>query len=123
MAKKADLKALASKPLAGFKHKEIQFGDEKAMIREPSAGAWLAWQDKIKELDHENGEMPLAEKAQIQLEADVLLFMSVFCDEDGHPVFDAADEEQVRGFYGPVHSRILKEALDMLTPVAQVEAK
>lgn len=126
MAKKADLKAMASHPLAGFKHKKVpvpEFDNAEVILREPSAGAWLAWQEKYEKLKIDAESLSVAEKAQIQLEADVLLFISVFCDEDGYPVFAAEDEEQVRNFYGPVHSRLVKEALDLLTPVEDLAAK
>lgn len=126
MAKKVELKALASNPLSGFKHKKVtvpEWENAEVIVREPSAGAWLAWQEKSEALKNGAETLTLAEKAQLQLEADVVLFMSVFCDEEGAPVFPAEDQQAVLGFYGPIHARLVRQALDLLTPAADIEAK
>lgn len=42
-------------------------------------------------------------------------FIDVLCDTDKQPVFSVDEDEQVRGeIYGPVHSRLLKQALDLI---------
>lgn len=128
---KIDLKAIASSPFAGFKHKKVEVPEwsegranpVQVVLREPSAGAWLEWQEKSQKLKDVDNVLSPVEKAQIQLESDVILFMSVLCDEDGQPVFSPEDQPEVLKFYGPVHARLVAAALDLLTPQQDIQAK
>lgn len=109
------LRDLALAKLAGFRHKTVtvaEWGGEKVVLREPSAEAWLRWQDIVKG-DNELSET-VSEKALRTLRADVVLFMDVLCDITEQPVFSHEDAQEVATVYGPVHSRLLKQALDLI---------
>ena len=128
---KLDLKAIASSPFAGFRHKKVEVPEwsegrakpVEVFLREPSAGAWLAWQEKSQKLKDAEAILTAVDKAQIQLESDVILFMSVLCDEDGETVFKEEDQPEVLRFYGPVHARLVAAALELLTPQQDIQAK
>ena len=112
-----DVRALALARMAGFRHKSVfvpEWEGAKIILREPSAEGWLRWQEIVRpELDGE--ELGLVERAQRNLKADVTLFIDVLCDGDKQPVFSLEDTDEVTASYGPVHSRLLKQALDLIT--------
>ncbi|EFH4336372.1 TPA: phage tail assembly chaperone [Escherichia coli] len=110
-----NIRELALARLSGFRNKtEVvkEWGGVGVILREPSAEAWLRWQEIVKESDE---ELSVSEKAMRNLRADVTLFIDVVCDENQEPVFTPEDAEEVQDVYGPVHSRLLKQALDLIT--------
>lgn len=119
------LKELALAKMSGFRHKIItvpEWGGVKVVLREPSGEGWLRWQEIAKSGTDEE-EVSVSEKAHRNLCADVALFIDVLCDADKQPVFSQEDEEQVREIYGPVHSRLLKQALDLITSAEDAKEK
>ncbi|WP_405079711.1 phage tail assembly chaperone [Pectobacterium carotovorum] len=115
MAKKS-IKALALAAGSGFLTKAIEVPEwegVKVILREPSAEAWLRWQDAIK-TDDDSESVSVSERARRNLHADVTLFVDILRDEDGEPVFSVDDIEDVEKIYGPVHSRLLRQALDII---------
>ncbi|MDE9553764.1 phage tail assembly chaperone, partial [Xenorhabdus bovienii] len=64
-----------------------------------------------------------AEKTRRNVRGDVVLFIDVLWDEDGEPVFSLDDADTVAGIYGPVHARLLHQALDLMTSQADAEKK
>lgn len=92
------------------------------MLREPSAEAWLHWQDVIKPGDTD-GELSVSERAHRNLRADVTLFIDVLFDEQGEPVFSKNDFADVEAVYGPVHARLLRQALNLTTDQKEAEGK
>ncbi|MGA4661508.1 phage tail assembly chaperone [Citrobacter braakii] len=119
------LKELALAKMSGFRHKIItvpEWGGVKVVLREPSGEGWLRWQEIVKSGTDEE-KVSVSEKAHRNLCADVALFIDVLCDADKQPVFSQEDEGQVREIYGPVHSRLLKQALDLITSAEDAKAK
>ncbi|AOR64864.1 phage tail assembly chaperone [Pectobacterium wasabiae] len=115
MAKKS-IKSLALAPGAGFLTKAIEVPEwegVKVILREPSAEAWLRWQDAVK-TDDDGESLSVSERARRNLHADATLFIDILRDEDGEPVFSVDDIEEVETIYGPVHSRLLRQALDII---------
>ncbi|MBD2786414.1 phage tail protein [Xenorhabdus sp. DI] len=93
-------------------------------LREPSAGAWGLWQEIISPPDDdETVSLSAAEKTHRNIRGDVVLLIDVLRDEHGDPVFTAEDTEIVAEIYGPVHSRLLHQALDLMTAPVDVEKK
>jgi hypothetical protein len=113
---KKNIKSLALAPGAGFLTKSIEVPEwegVKVTLREPSAEAWLRWQDAVK-TDDDSESLSLSERARRNLHADVTLFIDILRDEDGEPVFSVDEIEEVEHAYGPVHSRLLRQALDII---------
>ena len=113
---KKNIKSLALAPGAGFLTKTIvvpEWENVKVILREPSAEAWLRWQDAIK-TDDDSESVSVSERARRNLHADTTLFIDILRDEDGEPVFSVDDAEEVERVYGPVHSRLLRQALDII---------
>lgn len=122
----SSLRSLALAPMAGFRTKTItvpEWKNARVKLREPSAQAWLEWQQALnpKQGEGEPEELTAAERALRNKSADVVLFIDVLLEEDGTQVFSEEDKPQVEQFYGPVHSRLLKQALDLTTSAAEVE--
>ena len=120
------LRSLALAPMAGFRTKTVTVPEWKnatVKLREPSAQAWLEWQQVLnpKQEEGEPENLTAAERALRNKSADVVLFIDVLLEEDGAQVFSEEDKAQVEQFYGPVHSRLLKQALDLTTSAAEVE--
>lgn len=57
------------------------------------------------------------------LEADVTLFCDVLCDTDLQRVFAPDDREQVLAVYGPVHARLLRQALELIADAESARKK
>lgn len=135
---KQNLKALALAPMAGFRKKEVtvpEWENAKVIIREPSAEAWIRWQGiaspeqpKLPE-GQEAPEVPeltpseRAFRTMRAMRADVTLFIDILLDTDLQYVFTVEDTEQVEAIYGPVHSRLLKQALDLIRDADDAKAK
>lgn len=132
---KQSLKALALAPMAGFRKKEVtvpEWENAKVIIREPSAEAWIRWQGiaspeqpKLPEGQEapEVPELTPSERAFRTMRADVTLFIDILLDTDLQYVFTVDDTEQVEAIYGPVHSRLLKQALDLIRDADDAKAK
>jgi len=121
---KVNLKQLALAKLAGFRNKTVivpEWQGAEVILREPSAEAWLRWQDATK--SDEIDEVSASEKALRALRGDVTLFIDVLCNPDQQPVFNVDDMDKVQSVYGPVHSRLLKQALDLVTGAENVRGK
>lgn len=130
-----NLKALALAPMAGFRKKEVtvpEWEDAKVIIREPSAEAWIRWQgiatpeqSKLAEGQEalEVPELTPSERAFRTMRADVALFIDILLDTDLQPVFTVDDTKDVESMYGPVHSRLLKQALNLISDAGDAKAK
>ncbi|WP_265464305.1 phage tail assembly chaperone [Escherichia albertii] len=85
-------------------------------------GASLRWQEIVKAKDDET-PLSVAERARRNLEADVELFIDVLCDTGLQPVFSEDDREQVIAVYGPVHARLLRQSLELISDAGEVKKK
>ncbi|MBT2059098.1 phage tail assembly chaperone [Enterobacter hormaechei subsp. xiangfangensis] len=88
----------------------------KVTLREPSGDAWVKFREIINPQLAEGEEAPTlteAEKFLRNKEADVVLFIDVLMDENGERVFSDEDQELVSKIYGPVHARLLAQALGL----------
>lgn len=114
------IRDLALSAKSGFRIKKIvvpEWDNAAVTIREPSAKAWLEWQEIIyPEGVNSDEKLSAAETAHRNMRADVVLFIDILYEGDKQ-VFDKEDTELVTGIYGPVHARIVKQALNLsLTP-------
>ncbi|KNZ84895.1 phage tail assembly chaperone [Morganella morganii] len=93
------------------------------ILREPSSAAWLRWRELMNTGADGDEKLSEAEQAQRNLRADVVMFSDVLLDEDKERVFSDDDTETVMAVYGPVHARLLKQALDLMTTPDEAEKK
>ncbi|UAN59908.1 phage tail assembly chaperone [Serratia sp. JSRIV004] len=128
--KKSDLKALASAPMSGFRTKPLkvpEWGGAKVILREPSPAGWGQWCEIMEPEEPKEGakavELSITEQTQRNIRADAVMFIDVLLDEDQTPVFTREELDEVVGFYGPVHSRLLKQALALQTSPEDAEKK
>ncbi len=123
------LRKLALAPMSGFRTSVVhvpEWDNVSVKLREPSGKAWLEWRQIVNpEQDEGDESQPLsaAQVAHRNMQADVVLFIDVLLDENDQPVFTAEDKSQVETIYGPVHARLLKQALDLSTSSATAEKK
>lgn len=126
----ASLRALALAASSGFRSKVIEvpeWNGAKVMLREPSGEAWVKFREIMTPTEPEEGQEP--HKLSIQEEylrnkhADVVMFIDVLLDESGNRVFGEADEQTVSEIYGPVHSRLLSQAIGLGMSQEKAEAK
>lgn len=129
-ASSSSLRDLALAPSSGFRSvlTEVpEWGGAKVILREPSGEAWVKFREIMTVPDPEEGQEPA--KLSIQEEffrnkkADVVMFIDVLLDENGDPVFSYADEKTVSEIYGPVHSRLLTQAIGLGMSQEKAEAK
>lgn len=118
------LRKLALAASAGFRTKVItvpEWENVEVTIREPSAEAWLRWQEIIKP-GEDGEELTPAEQAHRNMRADVVLFINILLDGDS-PLFSIDDLDEVAAVYGPVHARIVKQALSLAITPDEAEKK
>ncbi|MGY2800328.1 hypothetical protein ACVWV0_004604 [Ewingella americana] len=111
------LRALALAPSGAYRTKETtvpEWDGAKVILREPSGQAWTDFQALLNPEVSEGTEPQKLTPAETFIRnraADVILFIDVLLDEEGQPVFTAEDQEEVAQIYGPVHVRLLQQAL------------
>ncbi len=130
-----DIKKLATAPMSGFRHKLIpvpEWGpDVKVIIREPSAPDWVEWQSALKDKVIDSGEdapdNETLEQTQTGVEVEALLFSSILLDTSFNRVFTKDDLNVLIPVYGPVHTRLLNQALHLgevdQQPMVEAEKK
>ncbi|ENS5445557.1 phage tail protein [Morganella morganii] len=123
---KLSLKELALSPKNAFRSKMVkvpEWSGVTVILREPSSAAWLRWRELMNTDGEGDKKLSEAEQAQRNLRADVVMFSDVLLDEDKERVFSDDDTETVMAVYGPVHARLLKQALDLMTTPDEAEKK
>ena len=126
---KNSIRSLALAPMSGFRTTVIKVPEwegARVKLREPSGAAWVEWRQIVNpDLGdaEEQQKLTAAQTAHRNMQADVVLFIDVLLDEDDLPVFNSEDKPQIEAIYGPVHSRLLKQALDLGTSSVDAEKK
>ncbi|MCZ0558458.1 phage tail assembly chaperone [Escherichia coli] len=121
-----DLKTLALARLSGFRHKTVkvpEWRNVSVVLREPSAEAWYLWQEVLNGDGEDDDTLSVVAKTRRNLEADVTLFCDVLCDTDLQRGFTPDDREQVLAVYGPVHARLLRQALELIADAESARKK
>ncbi|ATG18032.1 phage tail protein [Providencia alcalifaciens] len=120
------LRQLALSPKNAFRSKRVgvpEWDGVQVILREPSSAAWLKWRELMNSEPESEGKYSEAEQAQRNLRADVVMFSDILLDEDKERVFADEDIDILMGIYGPVHARLLKQALDLMTTPDEAEKK
>lgn len=122
MAQKTSQSSLRNVALTAskaYRTKEVpvpEWESARVTLREPSGDAWVKFREIVNPEIPEGQEAPKLTETQKFLrnkEADVILFIDVLLDENGDRVFSDEDQEQVSQIYGPVHARLLAQALGL----------
>ncbi|MEW2740031.1 MULTISPECIES: phage tail assembly chaperone [Providencia] len=125
-AKKFNLRDLALSPKNAYRSKKVEVPEWEGSIvilREPSSEAWLKWRELMSpDTDGEDSKSEV-ELANRNLQADVVMFSDILLDEDRQRVFENEDIEVLMGIYGPVHARLLKQALDLIISPDEAQKK
>ncbi|PTA87455.1 phage tail protein [Kosakonia sp. H7A] len=115
---KTSLRDLALAAASGYRTKTVtvpEWGGAKVTLREPSGEAWATFRDFVGTTPDDDDENKLSETEKFirNKEADVILFLDVLLDETGARVFSDEDRATVAEIYGPVHARLLSQALKL----------
>ncbi|KIS44767.1 phage tail assembly chaperone [Kosakonia radicincitans] len=114
---KNSLRDLALAAASGYRTKTVtvpEWGGAKVTLREPSGEAWATFREFLGATpDDDKNPLSETEKFIRNKEADVILFLDVLLDETGARVFSEGDRATVAEIYGPVHARLLRQALEL----------
>lgn len=115
---KSSLRTLALAATSAYRTKIVtvpDWGGVKVTLREPSGEAWVTFREFLDTTPDSDDESPLSatQKFLRNKEADVILFLDVLLDETGARVFSEDDRTTVAEIYGPVHARLLRQAIDL----------
>ncbi len=116
-ASPSSLRSLALAPSGAFRTKTVnvpEWNGASVTLREPSGEAWLKYREIISPEIADDEEPPKLTQIETFLrnkEADVVMFIDVLLDENGARVFPDEDKDTVSEIYGPVHARLLNQAL------------
>jgi len=90
-----------------------EWEDAAVTLREPSSKAWVKFREHYD--NQPQGEdapkLSSAQEFDRNKMGDVILFIDVLLDEAGVPVFSETDANTVAEIYGPVHARLLRQAM------------
>lgn len=122
---KTSLRALALTAATAFRTKIVtvpEWGGVKVTLREPSGEAWAIFREFVGTAPVDDTiKLSETQKFIRNKEADVILFLDVLLDETGTRVFSEDDRATVTEIYGPVHARLLSQALEL--GITQEDAK
>ncbi|WP_313610023.1 phage tail assembly chaperone [Atlantibacter hermannii] len=115
---KSELRALALTAASAYRTKTVnvpEWNNTTVTLREPSGEAWLRFREFVDEkLDNdEEAKLTVSQQFLRNKRADVILFVDVLGDESGHRVFSDEDRGVVEEIYGPVHARLLRQAIEL----------
>lgn len=115
---KPQLRALALTAASAYRTKTVtvpEWSNATVTLREPSGEAWLRFREYIDEKPENEEEAKLTVSQQFlrNKRADVILFVDVLGDEHGDRVFGDEDRGIVEEIYGPVHARLLRQAIEL----------
>ncbi len=125
MTKKQSLRELALNTAMSFRTKKVfvpEWGID-VLIREPSSKTWLECQIYLNNEKEEKTQATDIEKARKGMIADIILFTDILLDENEQQVFTISDRDLLIEKYGPVHSRLLRQSMDMMMSTEEAGKK
>lgn len=123
---KNNIRSLILSPMAGFRTctvKVAEWEGAEIKLREPSGKAWVEWREIMQPEEDSDKKQTASQIAHRNMQADIILFTDVLLDENDNPIFSDTDRKEIEQFYGPVHARLLKQALDLSSTQADAEKK
>ncbi len=118
MAKQNNIRALATAPLAPFKHERVtvpEWEDAKLVVRALTAGDWADYRTAIAKARQaagvEDGEGPALPVNVIP--ATALVLVRTLFDEAGKRVLTDRDAADVGASFSDVHGRLVDKAFEL----------
>lgn len=111
----------------GFRTKKItvpEWDDATIIIREPSSVDWFYFQEQMPE--KKEGVKGTLDDLSQGVRAEAQMFAHCILDEDGERIFSDDELEELIVAYGPIHTRIMNQAIrlaGMVNPVEDAEKK
>lgn len=118
MASKQGIRALATAPLAPFKHERVtvdEWDGAKLIVRQLTAGDWIDYRAAIVRAREAAGIAPgeLSELPINVVPATALVLVRTLFDEEGKRVLIDADAEDVAVSFSEVHGRLVDKAFEL----------
>lgn len=123
-----NLKQIITAKNAGFRTKQIEVSEWQitVIVREPLHIDFNRYIKSIKEIT-EQKQLTDEEKDSLSIKAEARLFADILLDDKGDLVFKPADLDDLIKNYGPVHTRIVNEAISLIElgskPIEEAEKK
>ncbi|OCG71925.1 hypothetical protein A9G43_04005 [Gilliamella sp. Occ3-1] len=122
-----NLKQIITAKNSGFRTKTVHVAEwgVEVTIREPLHTDFNRYIKTIKDIT-DNEKLTDREKDLLNIEAEATLFATVLLDDNGDFVFSNDIDDLVKS-YGPVHTRLVNEAFNLLglksEPIKEAEKK
>lgn len=118
MAAKQGIRALATAPLAPFKHERVtvpEWEGAKLVVRQMTAGDWIDYRAAIARAREAAGVEP-GEAAEVPVNvipATALVLVRTLFDESGKRVLSDRDADDVAASFSVVHGRLVDKAFEL----------
>lgn len=127
MAKQSNIRALATAPLAPFKHERVtvpEWEDATLVVRQLVAGDWADYRAEIAKARNaagvEDGETILPVNV---IPATALVLVRTLFDESGKRVLTDRDAADVAASFSDVHGRLVDKAFELSGITLAVEGE
>lgn len=118
MATKQGIRALATAPLAPFKHERVtvdEWEGAKLVVRQMTAGDWIDYRAAIARARDAAGLEP-GETSEVPVNvipATALVLVRTLFDEAGKRVLTDRDADDVAASFSDVHGRLVDKAFEL----------
>ncbi|UNK43450.1 phage tail assembly chaperone [Luteimonas sp. S4-F44] len=118
MAGKQGIRALATAPLAPFKHERVtvnEWGGATLIVRQLTAGDWIDYRAAIVRAREAIGTR-LDEVSELPINvvpATALVLARTLFDEEGKRILTDADADDVAASFSEVHGRLVDKAFEL----------
>lgn len=118
MAKQSNLRALATAPLAPFKHERLtvpEWEGAKLIVRQLTAGDWMDYRTEIAKAREAAGIEPgeSSERPVNVIRATALVLVRTLFGEDGKRALADRDADDVAASFSDVHGRLVDKAFEL----------
>jgi len=126
-----NLKKIITAKNSGFRIKEFQVAEWNTTIcvREPLHIDFYRYVKSIEKTSKDDS-LTEQEKDLLNIKAETLLFAATVIDKNGNLIFNSNDSKEMEALvesYGPVHTRVLNKALELIElnndPLKEAEKK
>lgn len=118
MAKQINIRALATAPLAPFKHERVtvpEWENASLIVRQMTMGDWVDYRAEIAKARESAGIEPgeTTERPVNVIHATALVLVRTLFTEDGKRVLSDRDADDVAASFSDVHGRLVDKAFEL----------